>query len=395
MVFSSYTQLLIDCYENGDKEQIEKIKDKCDIKDGIIDSAYYDDYETFKYFVDKDSTIFTNNTDGGIIISYISKYKLRISNYSNMIKYIIKCVDFKKIAYNVMYQIGLKCNLEIAQFYFESVGKYIPAINCDNLDEKQIESFIEYERKAKENIFIDGFIYFPNNNIDVLKYLIGIDKFKYNKVVMLKTNNMEIIKYLVNECNITCDYFSYNKSGHHSLEKIKYLVDEIGLITLDIIISVEDIFKYNNNLEILKYLYEKKIMIRELVYYNLKFHNLNCIKYLVGEKKCDVRVDDIVNCIVYNNKDFNYIMEYFIDELKLDIDIGKIFNKINYRLDINFETFKYLINRGQNNDTNKILIRCCEKSKIEFIKYLLDFGVEKIEIESYYSMEVKEILMTY
>ena len=65
-----------------------------------------------------------------------------------------------------------------------------------------------------------------------------------------------------------------------------------------------------------------------------------------------------------------------------------------------YKVADYLIKEGADinynyYDDNSIFYRLCKERKLEGIKYLLDKGADRIEIENYFSNEVKEILLTY
>lgn len=188
-----------------------------------------------------------------------------------------------------------------------------------------------------------------DNNIDKKEILEELDLFGNNILnILTEKGYINIIKYLYNDTILNYDDVHINvliSAEFNHLHLIKYYITNCNFPEYNFIFIIEKAAKHNS---------------------------LNVIDYLMSKK----------NQTPISNNKFNIVM---VTAVKAG----------------NIEVIQYFIEKGfnLNNVKRSFLLTVIEESyskrKIETIKFLLDAGIDRIEIKNHFSPEIKEILLTY
>ena len=433
--------ILNNVYENRIKKFPRKDNNKYINIDKYIENPIIcDRIDIIEYIVESCTNINFLGIDIGYTLSFaikhnkvkifeylIDKYLYRYINYmgllststrENNFKFVKLLVDNYISIDDFIYDSIYTCDLDIIVYIIENVENininklYINFINSKNFI---ISKYIEDNYKLDENLLSsNGNIKYIKNigciNENILYYNseeVCIDFFKnielseickndefikhciyqnYYKLLMFIMNNVKNIK--INDtklCESRLAQFYEAKLIIHSncenntLEFIKYLLNNNYELDIIVIIEYSIIFGY---LEILKYLYNKKLFLNNICRFistSIENKNIEVFKYLITLKLHNNEHIDIFFKISINN---NFeIIKYLVEKYKFLINnsfeiVNRFMDSLNYEKYI--DVIKYFSDKGAH-IYRCVIYKLCIYDRIDIVDYLLKIKIKSDE----------------
>eukprot|EP00833_Pecoramyces_ruminatium_P005492 jgi/Orpsp1_1/1179524/evm.model.c7180000069696.1 len=356
-----------------------------ELKNIILHDNEYKDFALMEklneYFKKNNSLSFRNliNIDCDI---NIMNTKLYWNKYNKIEEYVknpvmIACINNNKLMLKYLIYNGENINYHSKNYYTPLMLACI--YNNFEIIKLLIENHVDVNASKSEN----------ENLINVFPNL--------DETPFISDKDSSTIKY-INEENYTALLYVCH---HQNIDIIKYIIDNGGDINAKSLNnnSIFDILNEQNGLEIIKYILEKNMIIKDkeyLIYYYLSIKDLKQVKYIIKnyEKILDFYNYNPINfsnllVLFYKEHDLEfiyYIIDNFIEKSQLNNIVNELI-LLSYK-DHNFSLIKYLIQQGfnVNNPINRkekdtLLILAYKDDDIEFAKYLIEIGADLPDME--------------
>ena len=349
--------------------------------------------EIFNYLIEK-----------GIKLNLYPKILLFASKYSyiEIIKLLINNIESKEYYNDALINAIKPNNLEIIKYLIEKGAD----INYDS--SKILMKAIKLSDNNIIKYLIDNGGNIKANNNYILKYCCkynkcdlfnyfnyyDIDDYLNMMIIAVDNNNIDILKLLINNSNnkinnyeIIDYYLLLNKAiKYNNINIIKILIEYIDINSENAIQLLFELVYNNKNIEIIKLILEKGIIItniyKNLLFNSIKNNNIELFDYLFL-KYGDFNSYNIILFLINNNK--KDILEYILNKKITIIDEENLIliTTIRYlNLDIIKLLYKYKY-KIHNNNNNNILLIAFKLNNLEIFKYLIDvIGLNPYEIKS-------------
>jgi hypothetical protein len=202
---------------------------------------------------------------------------------------------------------------------------------------------------------------------DILEWM--LENNRVDKKELLRdglSEDVNLLEYMIERCDIDEHDLMYI----FNMESLKFIIDR----GLEIPVEILEHTAYEGELEVLRYLVEEKNMelYEEVLKSALENNKLEVIRYLVEEKKMEITDEVLMTCACSNVEIMRYIMEK--REMSIELELDNDENDNMYLL----RYFKGIIKVISDNVLNEMLETSIENLNMDNVVYLVD--EKKVEI---------------